>query len=161
MSTVIYFIMCFITWMLLTDRFYWQNLIAGALVSLITTLIFSRYFKIDTRKLVQPARYFWLFVYILYFIWECIKANFDVAYRVLRPSMPVRPGIVKVKLTLRRELARTILANSITMTPGTISVDIIGDTLYVHCIYLHDTNPDNYTNNISGKFERILTKIFE
>lgn len=161
MSTVIYFIMCFITWMLLTDRFYWQNLIAGALVSLITTLIFSRYFKIDARKLANPGRYFWLVVYILYFIWECIKANFDVAYRVLRPSMPVRPGIVKVKLTLKRELARTILANSITMTPGTISVDIIGDTLYVHCIYLHDTNPDNYTYNISGKFERILTKIFE
>jgi multicomponent Na+:H+ antiporter subunit E len=75
--------------------------------------------------------------------------------------MPVRPGIVKIKLTLKRELARTILANSITMTPGTISVDIIGDILYVHCIYLNDTNPDNYTYNISGKFERILTKIFE
>ncbi len=161
MSTVIYFIMCFITWMLLTDRFYWQNLIAGALVSLITTLIFSRYFKIDARKLANPARYFWLVVYILYFIWECIKANFDVAYRVLHPSMPVRPGIVKIRLTLKRELARTILANSITMTPGTISVDIIGDILYVHCIYLHDTNPDNYTYDISGKFERILTKIFE
>ena len=161
MSTVIYFIMCFITWMLLTGRFYWQNIIAGALVSLITTLIFSRYFQIDVRKLTQPRRYLWLAIYILYFIWECIKANFDVAYRVLHPSMPVRPGIVKIKLTLKRELARTILANSITMTPGTISVDIIGDILYVHCIYLHDTNPDNYTYNISGKFERILTKIFE
>jgi multicomponent Na+:H+ antiporter subunit E len=161
MSTVIYFIMCFITWMLLTGRFYWQNIIAGALVSLITTLIFSRYFQIDVRKLFHPRRYFWLVIYILYFIWECIKANFDVAYRVLHPSMPVRPGIVKIKLTLKRELARTILANSITMTPGTISVDIIGDILYVHCIYLNDTNPDNYTYNISGKFERILTKIFE
>jgi len=161
MNAVIYFIMCFTTWLLLTGRLYWQNLIAGAIVSLITTLIFSKYFQIDARKLTHPKRYFWLVVYILYFTWECIKANFDVAYRVLHPAMPVRPGIVKVKLTLKGALSRTILANSITMTPGTISVDIIEDTLYVHCIYLHDTNPDNYTYNISGKFERILTKIFE
>jgi multicomponent Na+:H+ antiporter subunit E len=161
MNTVIYFIMCFVTWMLLTGRFYWQNLIAGAVVSLITTLIFSKYFQIDTRKLLNPKRYFWLIIYILYFTWECVKANFDVAYRVLHPSMPVRPGIVKVKLQLKRALARTILANSITMTPGTITVDIIEDTLYVHCIYLKDTNPENYSYKISGKFEKILTKIFE
>ena len=161
MNTVIYFIMCFATWMLLTGRFYLQNIIAGVVVSLITTLIFSRYFMIDVKKLTHPKRYFWLIVYILYFIWECIKANFDVAYRVLHPAMPVRPGIVKVKLTVKRALARTILANSITMTPGTISVDIIDDTLYVHCIYLLDTNPDNYSYNISGKFEKILIKIFE
>jgi multicomponent Na+:H+ antiporter subunit E len=153
--------MCFATWLLLTGRFYWQNIITGAVVSLITTLIFSRYFRIDVRKLVHPKRYFWLIVYIMYFIWECVKANFDVAYRVLHPSMPVRPGIVKVKLTLSRALARTILANSITMTPGTITVDIIEDTLYVHCIYLHDTDPGNYSYRIAGKFERILIKIFE
>jgi len=161
MNAVIYFIMCFATWLLLTGRLYTQNLIAGAVVSLITTLIFSRYFQIDARKLIHPKRYFWLIVYIIYFTWECVKANFDVAYRVLHPSMPVRPGIVKVKLTLKRDLARTILANSITMTPGTITVDIIEDTLYVHCIYLKDTNPENYTYRISGKFEKILTKIFE
>jgi len=161
MNAVIYFIMCFTTWLLLTGKLYWQNLIAGTIVSLITTLIFSKYFQIDVRKLTHPKRYFWMVVYIIYFVWECIKANFDVAYRVLHPSMPVRPGIVKVKLTLKRTLSRTILANSITMTPGTISVDIIDDTLYVHCIYLHDTDPNNYTYKISGKFERILIKIFE
>ena len=161
MNAVIYFIMCFATWMLLTNRIYWQNIIAGVVVSLVTTLIFSRYFQIDARKLANPKRYFWLIIYILYFIWECIKANFDVAYRVLHPAMPVRPGIVKVKLTLKKALARTILANSITMTPGTITVDVIEDTLYVHCIYLENTDPEKYTYKISGKFERILTKIFE
>jgi len=153
--------MCFATWLLLTGRLYTQNLIAGAVISLITTLIFSRYFQIDARKLFHPKRYFWLIIYIIYFTWECVKANFDVAYRVLHPAMPVRPGIVKVKLTLKRSLARTILANSITMTPGTITVDIIDDILYVHCIYLKDTNPESYSHKISGKFEKILTKIFE
>jgi len=118
MNAVIYFVMCFATWLLLTGRFYVQNLIVGAVVSLITTLIFSKYFKIDARKLIHPRRYFWLIIYIIYFTWECVKANFDVAYRVLHPSMPVRPGIVRVKLTLKRNLARTILANSITMTPA-------------------------------------------
>ncbi len=161
MSSVIYFLICFLTWIILTGRFYMQNIIAGIIISFVTTIIFSRYFRIDTRKLLNPARYFWLIIYLLYFIWECIKANFDVAYRVIHPAMPVRPGIVKVHLTVKGELTRTILANSITMTPGTISVDIIGDYIYVHCIYLHDTNPENYSYRISGKFERILIKIFE
>ncbi len=153
--------MCYATWLLLTGKLYGHNLIAGAIVSLITTLIFSRYFSIDVRKLIHPKRYFWSLVYLLYFIWECIKANFDVAYRVLHPAMPVRPGIVKVRLSLKGALSRTILANSITMTPGTISVDLIGDSLYVHCIYLEDTSPEHYTYKISGKFEKLLTKIFE
>jgi multicomponent Na+:H+ antiporter subunit E len=95
------------------------------------------------------------------FIWECIKANFDVAYRVLHPGMPIRPGIVKVPLKLRSQFARAMLANSITMTPGTITVDIMGDDLYVHWIYISSTDPAEYSRKISGRFENYIAKIFE
>jgi multicomponent Na+:H+ antiporter subunit E len=160
-NVILYYLICFGTWLLLTYSLNWQNLVAGAAIALLTTIIFSKYLNIDARKLLNPVRYFWLIVYIIYFVWECVKANFDVAYRVLHPAMPVKPGIFRVKMKLQGSLAQTILANSITMTPGTISVDIIDDVLYVHCIYVKSTEHDNYAYGISGKFERLLTKIFE
>jgi multicomponent Na+:H+ antiporter subunit E len=100
-------------------------------------------------------------VYLVVFIWACIKANFDVAYRVLHPAMPIRPGIVKVKTTLKSEFARTLLANSITMTPGTITVDIIDDFFYIHWIYISSEDPEVYTKTIIGKFENYIKKIVE
>lgn len=153
--------MCFITWMLLTSRIYLQNIIVGAVASLLATLFFGKYFIHGYQKLLQPARYFWLLVFVLVFIWECIKSNFDVAYRVLHPSMPIKPGIVKIKLRMKSAFGRAVLANSITMTPGTISMDIIGEFLYVHWIYVSTTDPEKYSGPISGKFEKLLIKIFD
>jgi multicomponent Na+:H+ antiporter subunit E len=54
-----------------------------------------------------------------------------------------------------------MLANSITMTPGTISVDIIGDELFVHWIYIKSEDPAVYSQKIAGKFEKYIKKIFE
>jgi multicomponent Na+:H+ antiporter subunit E len=102
-----------------------------------------------------------MFIYLFVFIWECIKANIDVAYRVLHPAMPIRPGIVKVKTTLKSDMAKMLLANSITMTPGTISVDIIDDYLYIHWIYVRSEDPEVYTPIITGAFEKYIKKIIE
>jgi multicomponent Na+:H+ antiporter subunit E len=137
------------------------NILAGAIVSLVCAFLFGRYFVDNTHKFLQPARYFWLFLYIFILFWECLKANFDVAYRVLHPALPVKPGIVRVPLKVKSDIARAFLANSITLTPGTISVDIIGDFLYVHWIYVSTTDPDAYTHQISGRFEKYIEKIFE
>ena len=155
------FILSLIFWLLITFRFTLPNFIVGSVAALLTTLIFGKYFIHNVYKFLQPHRYFWLTVYLFIFIWECLKANLDVAYRVLHPAMPIKPGIVKVKTELRSEFARTILANSITMTPGTISVDIIGDVLYIHWIYVHSEDPEVYTHIISGQFEKYIKKIFE
>jgi multicomponent Na+:H+ antiporter subunit E len=161
MRYLVYFLLCFFTWMLLTSRVYLQNIFVGAAASLLTTLIFGRYFVQGTRKFFQPARYAWLALYIIFLIWECIKANFDVAYRVLHPAMPIRPGIVRIKLNIKSEFGKAMLANSITMTPGTISVDIINDELFVHWIFVTSSNVEEYSYEISGKFEKLLIKIFD
>jgi multicomponent Na+:H+ antiporter subunit E len=155
------FILTFVFWLLLTFDLSLANLIAGGAAALVTSLLFTKYFFHKVVKFIQPVRYFWLLVYLVIFTWECIKANFDVAYRVLHPAMPIKPGIVKVKLELRSDLARTMLANSITMTPGTISVDIIEDTLFVHWIYVSSEDPEVYSQKIAGKFEKYIKKIFE
>lgn len=155
------FILTFIFWLLLTFDFSVTNLVAGAFAALITSLLFAKYFFKKVGKLLQPVRYFWLLVYLVIIIWECIKANFEVAYRVLHPAMPIKPGIVKVKLDLKSDFARTMLANSITMTPGTIAVDIVGDNLFVHWIYVSSEDPEVYRQKIVGRFEKYIKKTFE
>ena len=161
MRHVTVFILSLIFWLLLTFRITLPNIIVGSVASIICSAIFTRFFITNVYKLLQPHRYYWFIIYLFVFIWECIKANFDVAYRVLHPAMPIRPGIVKVRTTLKSDLARTLLANSITMTPGTITIDIIGDYLYIHWIYVRSEDPEIYTTMITGAFEKYIKKIIE
>jgi len=155
------FLLSLAFWLMITFSLTIPNLITGSVASLICTLFFGHFFVSNVYKLLQPKRYFWFMVYLVVIIWECIKANLDVAYRVLHPAMPIKPGIVKVKTTLRSDLAKTLLANSITMTPGTIAVDIIGDCLYVHWIYVRSEDPEIYTRMITGAFEKTIKKMIE
>ena len=155
------FILSLIFWFLLTFKFTVPNLIVGSVASVVCSAIFSRYYFHNVYKFLQPHRWFWFLVYLVVFIWECIKANFDVAYRVLHPALPIRPGIVKVRTILKSDFAKTLLANSITMTPGTISVDIIDDCLYIHWIYVRSEDPEIYTPMITGAFEKLIKKVVE
>lgn len=165
MKYILLFILALVFWVGITYNWdgsyqtvYW---IIGAVVSLLTAIVFGRHFLKGTFKVLNPLRYFWLIIYIPIFLWECIKANFDVAYRVIHPALPIKPGIVKVKTILKSDIARVMLANSITMTPGTLSVDITGDTLYIHWINVRSKNPAVYTKMITGRFENLLKRIFE
>jgi multicomponent Na+:H+ antiporter subunit E len=161
MRYVTLFILSLIFWLLLTFEFTVPNIIVGAVSSIISALFFGRVFITNVHKLLEPKRYFWFIIYLFIFIWECLKANVDVAYRVLHPAMPIRPVIVKVKTTLKSDMAKMFLANSITMTPGTISVDIIGDYLYIHWIYIRSEDPEVYTPIITGAFEKYIKRIIE
>jgi multicomponent Na+:H+ antiporter subunit E len=161
MRYVTLFILSLIFWLLLTFEFTVPNLIVGTIASIICSLFFGKVFVTNVYKFLQPQRYFWFIIYLFVFIWECLKANIDVAYRVLHPAMPIRPGIVKVKTTLKSDMAKMLLANSITMTPGTISVDIIDDYLYIHWIYIRSEDPEVYTGIITGAFEKYIKRIIE
>ena len=155
------FILSMIFWLLVTFRLTLPNIVAGAVASAITAAVFGRYYFHNVGKFLNPRRWFWFIVYLVTFVWACIKANFDVAYRVLHPAMPIRPGIVKVKTTLKSDFARTLLANSITMTPGTITVDIIGDEMYIHWICIRSEDPALYPGMITGRFEEYIKKFAE
>ena len=161
MRHVTVFILSLIFWLMLTFKITLPNIIVGSVASVICSAIFTRFFITNVYKLLQPHRYYWFIIYLFVFIWECLKANIDVAYRVLHPAMPIRPGIVKVRTTLKSDLAKTLLANSITMTPGTITIDIIGDYLYIHWIYVRSEDPEIYTAMITGAFEKYIKKIIE
>ena len=96
----------------------------------------------------------------LVFCSELIKSNLDVAFRVLHPRLPINPGIVKVKTTLDSPLGRFILANAITLTPGTLTVDTRGDTFFIHWINISATDSKAATKAIVGKFEKYLGVMF-
>jgi len=162
------FVIVFVIWMLLTlskqtgyDIFTLQNILAGVVAAAICTALFGRISPHNVAKMFNPVRIFWFLVFLPDFIWYCFLANLDVAYRVLNVNMPIRPGIVKVKTRLKSEMGKTFLANAITLTPGTLTVDIIGDTLYIHWIYVSTDDPENQTKRIVDRFENYLVKVFD
>ncbi len=115
-------------------------------------------------RMLDPSRlwYFCLW-YLPVYWWECAKANVDVAYRVLHPRLPIRPALVRVQTGLRSDLALTVLANSISLTPGTISVDVNADTgiIYVHCMSVSPAEMEREATFVVERFTRILRKVFE
>jgi multicomponent Na+:H+ antiporter subunit E len=81
---------------------------------------------------------------------------------VLHPKMPIRPGFVRIKTRLRRPASRAVLCNSITLTPGTLAVDIFDDgTMVVHWIYVRTLDPDEAAERTIGRFEWFIERIFE
>lgn len=155
------FILFFAMWVLLTFSIELQELMVGLVVAFVATLLTRDLFPDEMLKFFNPRRLLWAILYIPYLIYYIILANFDVAYRVLNPDLPITPGIIKVKTTLESEMAKTILANSITLTPGTLTVEIDGDNYYIHWINITTEDPEKQRQIIIDKFERMLRRIFE
>jgi len=151
----------FILWMLLFWSLDPWVIGTGAFFSLIVGSLLGDIYPDRLQKMLNPRRWLFALLYLPYFLFYCIKANLDVAVRVIHPDVPIRPGIVKVRTTLKSEMARTFLANSITLTPGTLVVDIDGQDLYVHWINIDTDDPAKRTRDICERFERLLRRIFE
>jgi multicomponent Na+:H+ antiporter subunit E len=162
-SHIILFIIAFLVWSFLTWPLDYQHLLIGILVSGFVSFMTGDMFMRQSRGFKYISRYLWFIYYIFLFIWECIKANIDVAYRVGHPDLPINPGIVKVKTTLKSDTALTFLANSITLNPGTMSVDIDQENgfLYIHWIDVKDKDIQKATEIIVKIFEDVLKRIFE
>lgn len=165
MKKIIVFVTLFLIWLFYTwpfGPFDIQAFTAGFLAAGIVLLIFPAAPRgINGKKLSQPKRYFWAAVYVPVLLWHMIRANFDVLYRVIHPDLPIKPGIVKIETKLKNPIARAVLCNSITLTPGTLSVDIVGNEIYVHWIYVKKRSIAAHTKEIGGRFEKILQRIFE
>lgn len=162
-SRVVTFCISLLLWLLLSFSLDWQHILAGFLVSFLAAFMIGDMFTENAKRWSNPRRYAWFMVYIGVFAWECVKANIDVASRVLHPRLPVNPGIVKVKTILKTESGLTFLANFITLTPGTFSVDIDRDKkcLYIHWINVQTQDVEEASRRIVSKFERILKEVFE
>jgi len=148
-----------IFWVLLTslDR---QELIAGGVIVVLLTLIFFRKaatfseFQITFKSLIYSIAYMFVFLVAL------LRSNLDVAFRVLNPKLPINPGIVKVRTSLNSKTGRLILANSITLTPGTLTVETKGDYYYIHWIDVTTQDVEKASHEIVSKFEKYLEVMF-
>jgi len=153
-------IVLFLTWILLTESFASSELIFGFIISLVISLGTANLFTEHGLSHLNPKRLFYLIIYIPYYLYQVVKANIDVAIIVLSPSLPIKPGIVKVKTNLKTDVGKLSLANSITLTPGTITMDIDGEDVYVHWIKVKDESVEGATQEIVGPFEEFLKEIF-
>ena len=167
-------IVCYVFWLLLTGQLVDlikgepapQMLIAGAIVSIGVALFTARFFIHEKAfYLFNPVRIFALIGYIFVFLIELTKANIDVARRALSPKLPVNPGIVKVPVELKSEYGESMLANSITLTPGTITMDIAEQDektwYYIHWIDVTATDPAEAGEIIKGRLERGIRRFWK
>lgn len=142
-------------WVALTGKFLIGNFVFGVILSygimwfMYRTEDDQRYFK----KIPQTISF------LFYFFYELWKANLLVAYDVVTPKFHMRPGIVAIPLTADTDLEITLLANVITMTPGTLALDVSDDNkyLFVHSMYIK--SKEDFIHSVKNGFERRLLEI--
>mgnify|MGYP005727834687 CR=1 FL=1 len=168
MNRVVLFMLLLAFWLLLTwpdggpGPAWWQDVAVGVIATLLVTLVVGGRAGENAARWVEPSRWFWAVVYFFVLTGSVVKANLEVACRVLHPQMPIRPGIVKVKTRLTGAAARTLLGNSITLCPGTLAVDVRNDgTIMVHWIYVRSADEAEATEEIIGRFESYIARILE
>lgn len=161
------FVLCAAFWLLLTGSFDKQELIAGAIVSVAVALFSARFLIHESAFwLFNPVKFFSLLIYsVIIFPWELLKANLDVAFRAFSAGPNVNPGIVKVPVGLTSDYGKAMLADSITLTPGTITVDIDdidGQTYYyIHWIDVKETDEKKAGDIIKGTLENWVRRIWK
>ncbi|PKP05039.1 MAG: Na+/H+ antiporter subunit D [Bacteroidetes bacterium HGW-Bacteroidetes-6] len=154
------FVLSYITWLALNWSVAPDILITGAIVSALIGLLFCRNCTVLQSVRLTPKSFAYAFAYVFVFSWDLLKSNIDVASRVLKPSLPINPGIVEVKTILKSNIGKMMLANSITLTPGTLTVDIRDDRMYIHWIDVTSTDIDEATRSIVSKFEKYLEVMY-
>lgn len=124
----------FAFWLVFTASLAWHELVLGAvscaLVAAVTVSLLGR--ALDPR--ITPAVILRLPVFMVRLGWEIVKANYDVAKIILNPRLPIDPRIVEYRTYLPDDLPRTVFSDSITLTPGTVTVELRDDVLNVHCL---------------------------
>lgn len=149
------FLVLLFLWVLLTGSLAVDELLAGLVVAFVVSFISAPYIAIFDGVRYQPRALISVVLYLGYFFRELIRANFDLARRLLSPSLPISPELVEVRTELSSNLGQLLLANSITLTPGTLSVDLFDDRILVHWIAAPEgVDLQRATEDIAAGFEK-------
>lgn len=137
-----------------------EALATGVVISIVLAYFFTRR-PGPWRDIRVSAQRFSHFVrYTGVFLVELVRANLNMLRYVYAPRIEINPGIVRIRTRLKTPVGRLALANSIALTPGSLVVDIDGDSLYVHWLDVATTDADAATRLIAGPFEEHLEKAF-
>ncbi len=150
--TILLFMLLAVTWWLWSGHIEAFILLLG-LASVIAVVWLARNMGITDAEgapLVQGR----VFIYAVWLAKEIVKANVEVARVILDPNLPIRPRLIRIRANQKTELGRVILANSITLTPGTVSVDMQGDRIWVHALSFEGAEED-----LSGDMDRRICRL--
>ena len=153
MRLVFWTSLLFVMWMILTANLEISNLLVGLGVSFSVTIL---YLKMFYHEKFESINLYWLGVYVLVLMKNLLLSNLQIAKRTLSKDMQLAPAIVEVKTELKSEWKKLLLANSVTLTPGTLTLDIKGDMLYIHIIECRDMLNKQH---ITQEFEKVISKI--
>ena len=143
------FILLFLVWIGVTNSLNIQELIVGAIVS----FLIAKFFTPDREFNIKDLAIKYI-KFIPIFLKNLIESNIAVAKIVLNPKLPINTGIVKLKTDLTNEHDRLILANAITLTPGTITVELRDRELFIHVLNLDTSDRKMLQDSIVGELER-------
>jgi|SRR6056297_2014447 len=157
---ILTFLFLMLFWLILSFNFQFPSILVGIILSLFISLLSYNLFIQGNEgihsKMIGTVWY--LFIYVFVLLYEMFLASLDVVYRVA--TMNINPEIVMIKTDIKSDLGILLLANSITLTPGTITVDTEGEYIYVHWLYARTTNFGHASELIKGRFEQWLERIF-
>jgi multicomponent Na+:H+ antiporter subunit E len=128
------FAACLLTWIMLTGTLAADELLTGCLVGLVVVVASGSRLALLSGLRMTPLAPFYMVRYLAYFFTQLALSNFDVARRIVSPDLPINPSLVEVSTGLSSDLGRMLLANSITLTPGTLTVEAKGDRMLIHWI---------------------------
>lgn len=155
MNALLWNLLLALAWVAATGTFTFNNLVVGFVIGFLILFF--------TRRVVGSPNYFrkvgQVVGLVLFFVWELILANLRVAYDVLTPRHMMRPGVISVPLDAKTDVEITILSNLITLTPGTLSLDVSADrkVLYVHAMYIDDI--EQVRRKLKDGFERRVLEV--
>lgn len=143
-------------WLAITTSLAPFDLAIGLGLALVLAVWSQRFLWPQDAWSLTPRQALRFAAYIPQLIWSVIVAAVQVAEVVFDPRMPVRPVMIDHRTTFHRDISRVAYANSITLTPGTLTVDVIGDTFRIHCL------SERFADEImSGELERKIARVFE
>ena len=154
------FAMLLLFWLLLNATLSLESLAIGVVVAGALAFFLSGNLSYLSGYRFSPAALAATFGFLGYFLWELAKANIAMAMIVLQPRLPIDPAIVRIRTGLKNPTARLLLANAITLTPGTLSVEIKGDWLYIHWVVAKTDDVEDATRAIAAGFERYLEVMY-
>ena len=158
--TAVMFATLLLFWLMLMGRLTVDILVVGVLASLVIALLYPNGLSFFTELRAAPEAFIAGLRYYGYFFKELVKSNLRLTAIVLSPSLPIKPGIVKFRTRLKSRMGRLMLANSITLTPGTLTVEMDGEWMYVHWVSVQSTDVEAATAEIVAGFERYLEVIY-
>ena len=152
-------LLLFILWLIVNASLATPILVTGAVISFAIAWIFAR--RSNVWHITVTPRSAWHFLaYTGVFFTELVKANLNMLRYVYSPRIDIHPGIVKVRIRLKSPIGRLALSNSIALTPGSLVMDLRGETMFVHWLDVKTTDPDKATEMIVAPFEKHLEAVF-